>query len=225
MDERCDDAISTGEIVSIEAFRAYVSPYIPGCPFFLIDREVTRVLRELCEKAKLWKESVEVTSLHKNSNKIDIGPYPEAEVIYVEYVTYRGLELASTTERTLSRDFPRWRDIKGVPIYYFMSAKDSAIYLYPIPNLLAPLTIKYEVIVKPSLDAKCVPRFLFERFIDAVVDGALYGLMAIGGKEWSNPEEAARRQQLYFAGIYRARDLSTRMYASQNLEITPAKIY
>ncbi len=217
--------MGTSGTQDISAFRTYIAPYVPGCPYLLIDREVIRITRELCEKAHLWKEAQEVTSLRNKVNQIDIGPYPEADVLSIEYVTYNGVELTQTTERELSEYYPRWRDTHGTPTHFFTIMRDSVIQLYPSPNLTRPRSIKYEVIVNPSLEAQTVPWFLFDKCLDAIVDGALVGLMSILGKEWSNPQEAARRAQLYQVGIYRARDLAVRMYASQNLNLTPECLY
>ncbi len=209
----------------LDSFRSYIAPYVPGCPYLLMDRETIKVARDLCRRVHLWKEMQEVTALRNKVNQIDIGPYPEADVVSIEYVTYNGVELIQTSERELSEYFPRWRDVSSTPTHFFTVMRDSVIQLYPSPNLNKPRSVKYEVIVMPSLDATSVPWFLFDQFVDVVIDGVLHGLMGILGKEWSNPPEAARREELYKAGLYRARDLAVRMYASQNLNLTPDCLY
>lgn len=211
--------------VRIEELRKRITPMVPGCPEMLVDREVITVTREICERTKMWKEPQEVTSSRAKMNILDLGPYPDAEVISVEYVAYNKLELIQTNERELSEYFPRWRDINGPPTHFFHVRRDKTIHLYPCPNLNMPRYIKYEVIVKPSLDAETIPDFIYESATPCIIDGALSNLMFIAGKEWSNPDEAMRRRGLFDHGVYRLRDLSTRMYASQNLNLTPDCIY
>ncbi len=215
----------TSATETIRSFRTFIAPVVPGCPYFLIDREVVKVIRELCKRARLWKETQETGSLRKKVNQIDIGPYPEAEVVSVEYVTFNGVELVQTSERELSEYFPNWRDANGTPTHFFTVMRDGVIHLYPSPNVNLPRSIRYEVIVQPALDSESVPWFIFDQFLDVIVDGVLSGLMSIAGKEWSNPQEAQRRAAMFQGGIYRARDLSVRMYASQNLNTTPDCIY
>ena len=209
----------------IRSFRTYIAHYVPGCPYLLIDRETIKVSREICRLTRLWKEAKEVASLRNKVNQIEIGPYPEADIVSVEYVTYNGVELIQTSERELSEYFPRWRDTQGTPTHFFTIMRDGVVQLYPSPSMTMPRSIQYEVIVQPSLNAETVPWFLYDQFIDVITDGVLYGLMGIVGKAWSNPMESVRRGGMYQAGIYRARDLAVRMYASQNINTIPDCIY
>lgn len=210
---------------AVSALRKYVMSEAPGCPAALIDRAIVKSARDLCDKTYCWKSGPETASMQIGVNEIAIVIPPCADLVALEYVKFNGAELHQTTERELSACDIDWRTTTGDPSHVFTAIKDGKMRLYPTPNRNLSDAIQYEVYVKPKADETEIEDFLAEQFVEVLQHGALYELLRMSNRPWSNPQLAVHYRTRYRHGVYEARDKTVRQYASQNLNIIPEPLF
>lgn len=208
-------------MTALSVIRPFIMPEVPNCPVPLIDRAILTTVRDLCEKAELWKETRADVDMTDGEAEIAITVDSAAEIVSVEYVQFNGLELCQTTERELSTWDASWRTTEGDPTHVFTVLRDSVLRLYPIPNRTVADAIGYEVIVKPAMTATSIADFLYEQHIETIRNGALYELLRMANQPWSNPETAIFYRNQYRYGMQEARFKAMTMDASQFLSVTP----
>lgn len=97
-------------------------------------------------------------------------------------------------------------------------------YPYVLPPPTAPREVELYVAVCPGQEAEQVPDVLWQRYREALVNGALARVLARRGKPWSDPNEAERRRLLFERAIKKQAALSgvNRVTSAQRLRVQPA---
>lgn len=94
---------------------------------------------------------------------------------------------------------------------------------YVLPPPTAPREVELYMAVSPGPDAAEVPDVLWQRYREALVNGALARVLARRGKPWSDPNEAERRRQLFERAITSTAALLgvNRVTTAQRLRVQP----
>lgn len=212
-------------MIAVSALRKYILSEAPGCPTALVDRAIVKSARDLCDRARCWKSAQETAGITATDPDLTIVIPACANLVAIQYLAFRGQELVQTTERELSAWDCDWRTTTGDPTHYFTTLDTTLVRLYPTPNRTLAGSITYEVYLKPKLDEPELESYLVDQFLDPIQHGALYELLRMNGRPWSNPQLADHYRRRYQEGVYSARDKALRMYASENLNILPEPMF
>jgi len=179
--------------VTWETFFPYIQPHVPGCPEIVIENHLQEAAAEFCAISEVWRFDIDkdFTSKSTSDYEIDVPNLSVLENILVLYVD--GVPCKRVSD--LHFDMPS-TVANGRPTYFSLY-QDTQIRFYPTPDG------KYEFegvgVLKPSLSATGVEDFIYETHGRSIACGAIYRLVAIPGKEWTNPELA----NYYKAEFYR----------------------
>lgn len=187
-----------------------MAPSVPGCPVASMDTALAYAASDFCAKTHLWTYDVDAETTVAGEPLYDIA-VPEV-LESLQWVTLEGRELEDLQGKAVP---PSEAAKTGIP-RYFSKAADTAIRMYPIPD--GAYTFTCVAILKPSKTAKGIESFLYETHGETIVAGALFRLMSIPNKEWTNFELAAVHQQQFERGVARARVRDNR---NVPLRVTP----
>jgi hypothetical protein len=196
--------------VAWETFRPLVTPDVPGCPLEIVDRELAITASDFFARTQLWREDLE-----SQNTVVDQAFYDITDCAIVESVIWAkvdDIDIKHTDERLVD---PEFLTRKGKPTHFWIE-KETQIRLHPIPDQVFPLDVR--LVLKPSRTARGVPDFVYQRWADAFVSGAIYRIARTPNKEWTNAQQAALHKNLYEQAVTNARirdfrniDLQVRM--------------
>jgi len=180
-----------------EAIHPLITPDVPGCPLEVINRELGATAEDFFSRTQLWREDLVTQNTVVNQALYDI-----TECAVVESVLWAkvdNINITHTDERLIN---PEDLSRTGQPTDFWI-VQETQIRLFPIPDTALPLTVR--LVLKPSRTARGIPKFVYQRWVDAFVSGAIYRITRTPNKEWSNPDQAALHKSLYEQAVTNAR--------------------
>ena len=184
-----------------------VLPSAPGCPQNVALNAIKNSVIEFCMRSRAWKEYPALVSVDgSDSYSIPLSTaYPNTSAVRVERAWYDGKELTVITEDQANDRFNSsdWQTKEGIPDSLLQLDPEN-IRLVPSPQDAATDVLKLLVSYKPSRAATDVRDFIWERYLDVITSGALYRLMLIPRKPWSDPSMGMAHKSMYDAGIAKA---------------------
>lgn len=172
-------------------------PHVPGCPIISVNSALAYAASDFCAKTHLWTYDVDAETTIPGEAVYDIS-VPEV-LESVQWVTLDGSELESWQGKWVP---PSKAAKLGKPVAFWKDG-DTAIRFYPTPDAAYQFTCT--VVLKPSKTALGIESFLFETHGETIASGALYRLMSIPNKEWTNFDLAAAHQARFERGIAKAK--------------------
>lgn len=180
-----------------ETLHPLITPDLPGCPLEVINRELGAVAEDFFSRTQLWRENITT-----QNTVIDQALYDITDCAVIESVLWAkvdNINITHTDERLVNpEDLAR----TGQPTDFWI-VQETQIRLFPIPDTVLPLTVR--VVLKPSRTARGIPKFVYQRWVDAFVSGAIYRIARTPNKEWTNTEQAAMHKGLYEQAVTNAR--------------------
>ena len=83
------------------------------------------------------------------------------------------------------------------PTLYVPSKQNDKITLYPIPSVARADELTIHAAFVPHMDAERIDSVLYENYKEALVWGALAKLQGMAGREWYDPNAAAKHEYLF----------------------------
>lgn len=205
-------------MATLDSLVTYIRPEAHGCLDSRIKLEMLFVVRDLCERAKIWKEESEISYVVPSLSEVDLQlPNSKTEIVTIDYVLNDGFEIIPATEYELTASVSQWREQIGVPTHYVPNLGNRTMRLYPTPNVSGEL--EYQLTLKPSLTATEVKDFLVSQFLEAIIDGTLARVLGMNGQTWTNINEALRRKADYEIGVRKAKDKTYRPISTTSGEM------
>lgn len=183
-------------MAEITAFYRWVEVAAEGVARPVVDQEIRRALDRFLRYTGLWSEQHAAIQIEDGEASYEVTP-PEAGLLTrVSAVYYKTMPCGPA--------HPGWgvqyTGGGSAPYAYWLDAKTAnTITLAPVPagDFTAEDTLTFLGIYTLAADAAEVPDFLFDQYLEGIVDGALARIFAIPGKVWSDPAEADRRQKSF----------------------------
>lgn len=171
---------------SLDLFLPKVHQFAPGVGDPVAYEWIREAAITFCERTRSWRsfDQYAVSGIYPGDVRA-----PAGSVIHeIEMVTYNGQQLTGKTPDELDVLTPGWRTgaNRGCPSY-FTQLDPNTIALAP----LAAGQVTAWLILKPTADAMEVPDFIADQHRQVIADGALMRILALPGKDWSNPQMAA----------------------------------
>lgn len=180
-------------MVPVSEFFPRLLPYVPGCSDPMAAQAVVDSAIALCNNALVLKESMDTVVARRGQRFVEFDLPFRHELARVVTVR-RGRQLLSPLVFDQGQAM-LGAETTGQPArYYVARAEETAsLGVFPLPDQDTPLDITFAV--KPTRAATTLHQDLFERWVDAVVEGAIARLCAIPAQPFSDPVRATQAAQ------------------------------
>ena len=186
-------------MASFESFMKDVLPYVPGCPDTVVENALRSSTIELCEKAAVYTKELDAISTVSGIYEYEFNQPAGTKVDKILWAMYDGKDLEAITPRGLAAQRPKWRDgTNNATPEHFLQISPELFWLIPIPDTTKTDGIIMNVSLKPSRSSNNILTQVADDYRDGIIFGALYRLLRMPARDWSDPMAAAD-----YAGLFR----------------------
>lgn len=186
--------------IAYETLLPEILPMVPGCPDSLIQNNIRAAVVELCERASVYQQELDPLTTVANIYEYDLEAPSGTSVQKILWVTHAGVDLEPITSSLLEQRIPKWRTEAGVP-EYFLQQTSSLFSLAPVPAATAVSSTVIRAVLKPSHSSTACDNDVMNDYRDTIVNGALFRLLRIPNKDWSDIQGASVYGQLFNQGV------------------------
>ena len=181
---------------------------IPEIPSFVASRQILRSVRELAERARVWRVDVSLSTIADTPTIALLALLP-ANTQLVDVISIKntggGAPLVPSTQAWLDTNISDWRNESNDDSKYYMLESDNTIRLAPTPASTTADLYFARLAVKPLLTATVVDDVVFNKYDELIIHGALGRLYALPRKPWTDFNLAQYHQAQFMTGIPSAR--------------------
>lgn len=199
---------------AVSDFLVYVIPYAPGCPEFVAERAVVDAAIEFCERSLILTRTLDPVSVQAGEALYELDGIDQLIVHMPVAAWYLAKPLTLLSEEQapapmFNQSIPGISQPLGEPRAIAM-VDDTSFSCYPVPAESVVDAITVRAALRPADGATRLPDELYTHWRQEIAAGALASILLTVGQPYSNPNMAAVRDQLFRAGVNRARLASTR---------------
>lgn len=198
--------------ISYETLLPEILPMVPGCPDTLIENNIRSAVIELCELASVYQSELDPVTTVSNIYEYDLEPPTGTSVSKILWITHQGKDLEPLTTTLLEQRLPKWREQAGVP-EYFVQQNSASFMLAPVPSATVVGSTIVRAVLRPTHISTACDNDVMNDYRDTIVNGALFRLLRIPNKDWSDMQGASIYGQLFNKGVQdaerRARNADT----------------
>lgn len=190
---------------SYEALLSEIIPMVPSCPDSLIEQNIRAAAIEFCEKTGIYQAELDPITTVGGVYEYDLEAPSQTVVHKVMWVTHDGKDLEPISPTLLEQRVPKWRDedCYGKP-EYFLKNSQTTFWMVPVPSATMPQSTIIRVQLKPTHRSTACDDLVMEDYRDSIINGALFRLLRIPGREWTDIPSAQVYGSLFAEGIVRA---------------------
>lgn len=148
-------------MMDLDGFARRISHVARGCPTAVISDAILQAAEDFCERTWLWVQTVSPVTTMEDTLEYSFVPPEGASIVAIASLLLGG---------------------SSVP--FNQTARDSVL-LFSDPG--ADNVLVADAVLKPSKQAKRIPKFLFDEWQDAIVSGARAKLLDMPGTDWFQP--------------------------------------
>jgi hypothetical protein len=191
-----------------------MSAFLQGCPSLVIERTIRKIIIDLCQRAKIWRE--ETLPLNTVMGEYSYGlqsPYAFAEAIdilsgTIIYPDATKTELSWQPYAKVQRQLPNWpQNAEGTPMYV-TSKTFGAVALAPTPESVGELTVN--VVLRPTATSTEWLENLYNEFRREVFHGVLHELLLMPDRSWYDEKTGMYHGKQWTYLLSQARDRAER---------------
>jgi|TARA_B100000035_G_scaffold58665_1_gene46961 hypothetical protein len=160
-----------------------VLPYVPLCPDTLAEQAIRSATIEFCERSKAYILDMDPFNTISGVYEYDFEIPTGTEVHQVLYMTYNGRDMDPISPRSLELNYPDWRDRTGNP-HVYLQKTPTTFWVVPVPS--GSDQIIASVALKPTRSSNNIDTTISNTYRDAIIYGALYRLLRMPHREWSD---------------------------------------
>ena len=185
--------------ISYEALLPDILPMVPGCPDSLIKNNIRAAVIELCERASVFQAELDPLTTVGNIYEYDLEAPSGTAVQKILWITHEGKDLEPLTSTLLEQRIPKWREGNGVPEYYVQQGS-ALVWLAPIPTATGVSSTIVRAVLKPTHTSSACDDGVMNDYRDTIINGALFRLLRIPNKEWTDLQGASVYGSLFNEG-------------------------
>ena len=185
--------------ISYEALLPDILPMVPGCPDSLIKNNIRAAVIELCERASVYQAELDPLTTVGNIYEYDLEAPSGTAVQKILWITHEGKDLEPLTSTLLEQRIPKWREGNGVPEYYVQQGS-ALVWLAPIPTATGVSSTIVRAVLKPTQTSSACDDGVMNDYRDTIINGALFRLLRIPNKEWTDLQGASVYGSLFNEG-------------------------
>tara|TARA_E500000305_G_scaffold106762_1_gene105821 strand:- start:859 stop:1533 length:675 start_codon:yes stop_codon:yes gene_type:complete len=160
-----------------------ILPYVPMCPDSLVEQHLRAATIEFCERSKAYILDMDpfntISGVYEYDFDIPVG----TEVHQVLLMTHDGNDMDPISPRSLELNYPDWRDKTGQP-HVYLQKTPTTFWIVPVPS--GSKQVIASVALKPTRTSNNIDTTISNQYRDAIIYGALYRLLRIPNKEWTD---------------------------------------
>lgn len=198
--------------VSLDELFPLLAPHLPGVPDATMRLHLAAAAAEFLAETHLWREPFDETTTLAGTP--DYQLFSVAPIESVLWLKAGDTTLTHTDPRLLDKSL---LERTGTPQGFSIKAPDVVI-LHPTPD--AEYLLSGECALKISRSSTTLPAWLYETWADALVDGAIWRIASIPGKDWTALDLAMVRRQRFDRAKANAK---TRDLRQIGLRVQPAR--
>ena len=160
-----------------------VLPYVPLCPDTLAEQAIRSATIEFCERSKAYILDMDPFNTISGVYEYDFEIPTGTEVHQVLYMTYNGRDMDPISPRSLELNYPDWRDRTGNP-HVYLQKTPTTFWVVPVPS--GSDQIIASVALKPTRSSNNIDTTISNTYRDAIIYGALYRLLRMPHREWTD---------------------------------------
>ena len=160
-----------------------VLPYVPLCPDSLVEQNIRSAAIEFCERSKAYILDMDPFNTTAGVYEYDFDVPTGTEVHQVLYMTEDGNDMDPISPRSLELNYPDWRDRTGNP-HVYLQKTPTTFWVVPVPS--GSRQIIASVALKPTRTSNNLDTNITNQYRDAIIYGALYRLLRIPNREWTD---------------------------------------
>ena len=177
-----------------------VLPYVPGCPDTLVKTHLRAATIEACEKSQAYLHYLDTIITVADVYEYDFSQPTGTDVHQILWMIHDGNDLDPISPRSLELNFPDWRNRSSLPKVYLQKTPDT-FWVVPVPSSSKTNAIRLSVALKPTRTSNNINTDFSTDYRDAIIYGALYRLLRIPSKDWSDPVASSDYFALFQAEI------------------------
>jgi len=186
--------------ISYEALLPDILPMVSGCSDTLITNSIRSAVVELCERAGVYQTELDPVTTVSKLYEYDLEPPTGTSVQKILWVTHSGKDLEPTTSALLEQRLPKWRENTGVPLY-FIQQSPSLFWLVPTPSGTIVSSTIVRAVLKPTHTSSACDDGIMNDYRDTIINGALFRLLRIPNKDWTDLQGAQIYGSLFQEGV------------------------
>lgn len=215
---------------TLDDFKEHVMIDVFPCPEPVAERAIRNTLIEFCEKTHILTREFTVTLSNEasintsltDSIDIELSDYVENErPVSVLGFNKDGVPYVPEF-RNITGDIPDsvWEDIHSDNRIYFNFPDNYILRVFDMES--TDVYLHVVLAVKPLRSAESVDDILYEDWLDAIVAGVKFRLLAMPNKEWTDKKGSNVYYTEWRRGISRARAKVHKAYSRHPQEVNPA---
>lgn len=191
--------------ITYETLLPEILPMVDGCPDTLIENNVRSAAIEFCERTGIYQAELDPVTTVGGIYEYDLEPPSTTTVHKIMWVTYDGKDLEPISSTLLEQRKPDWRDSDryGTPEYFLKPTREQ-FWLVPVPSATMVSSTRLRVQLKPTQTSTACDEVVMSDWRDAIVNGALYRLLRIPNRDWTDLNGAQIYGQLFAESVVRA---------------------
>lgn len=171
---------------------------------------------EFCDRSRVWVIDHDPIDLIAEEATYQFSPNNGTVVIRVEEAWVSGMDITPAARLDVQRN-ANWTSMLGTPKHYLQeNTEELILFPKPVSALSGALTLK--VSLKPSRKSTGIEGWLVEKWLDDIVHGAMWKLLEMPSKPWSDGNSA-----LYHKGAFDAAIISAQLAAQKGLGKAPLR--
>lgn len=185
--------------------------YAAGCPEILAEQKIRDAAIEFCNLSGYWQEDLDPIVTEADRAAYDIEQPSEAMVRHILTLKVDDEVISPSITASLDIRAQGWRTATGKPSRYVLKSM-TEFMLTPIPD--GEYTITAFASLRPSNDATEIPDLLFDYQREVIAAGAIFKLLTIPSRQWTDMATAAIYRQTFYRGVKQARIDANKQYSN-----------
>jgi hypothetical protein len=175
-------------VIPLSAFFPRLLPSVVGCPEPLAQQALLDSAIEFCSRSLAVTTTLDAVTLREGLASFEVETPVNTTIAQVLNLWFDGTEIESAPYAQATN----MSDIPGTPRYFYGEDIDETfnITLLPAPDRTVAGGVIVRAALKPTRTARTVHNVLFERYAQAIVDGAQAILLAIPDQSFSDEAKA-----------------------------------
>lgn len=205
-------------MASISDFLPDVMIMCPGVPDILAENKIRESAIEFCKLSGYWQEDLDPVTTKANQPTYDIETPADAVIRHLLTVKVDGSVIQPSKTVELDRRREGWRTNTNRPSRY-VHKNMREITLTPVPD--DAYTIDAYASLVPTNDATEIPDLLYDFQKEVIEAGAIFKLLMIPKKQWTDFGAGAAYRQQFYRGVKQARIDANKQYSNAPQFLSP----
>ena len=189
--------------ITYESLIPDIIPYVQGCPDVMIQNAIRSTAIDFCERTGAFQQELDPVTTVSGIYEYDLEPPSGYIVQKIMWVIHKGADLEPITTALLEQRYRKWRDETGTPSVY-VKVSQALFHLVPIPDSNQTSSTILRVQLKPTQTSVRCDSEVMNDYRDTIVNGAIFRLLRIPSRDWTDYAAAGVYNTLYLEGVNNA---------------------